>query len=104
MARQGRQIHNPRTGQRMTFVELTDDILRIDTVNPPTTEHEPLHVHPAQESGAEVLSGSLVFEIGGDRRRELRPLSPPWPVLRALSAILAPIARRRGYRARLDLP
>jgi len=177
MARQGQQIHNPRTGQRMTFVELTDDVLRIDTVNPPTTEHEPLHVHPKQVSGTEVLSGSLVFEIRGERRRvaagervevppntphrfyndgdtdarhiqffrpaldiaslfetafaleqqgkvgadgmpaplqlavmvpefgdELRPVSPPWPLLRALSAILAPIARRRGYRARLVLP
>jgi quercetin dioxygenase-like cupin family protein len=177
MARQGQQIHNPRTGQRMTFVELTDDVLRIDTVNPPTTTHEPLHVHPKQESGTELLSGSLVFEIGGERRRlaagesvsippgtphrfyndgdtdahhvqffrpaldiaslfetafaleqqgkvgadgmpaplqlalmvpefgdELRPVSPPRPVLRALSAILSPIARRRGHRARLTLP
>lgn len=177
MAQQGQAIHNPRTGQRMTFVELTDDLLRIETVNPPTAEPEPLHVHPRQESGTEVLSGSLVFEIGGECRRvsagesvsipprtphrfyndgdadarhmqffrpaldiaslfetafaleqqgkvgadgmpsllqlavmvpefgdELRPVSPPWPLLRAVSAILAPIARRRGYRARLDLP
>ena len=35
---------------------------------------------------------------------ELRPVSPPWPLLRVVSAILAPIARRRGYRARLNLP
>jgi quercetin dioxygenase-like cupin family protein len=177
MAKQGQHIENPRTGQRMTFVELTDELLRIDTVNPPTRRHEPLHVHPKQESGTEVLSGSLVFEIGGERRRiaagesvsippntphrfyndgdtdahhiqffrpaldiaslfetafaleqqgkvgadgmpaplqlavmvpefgdELRPVRPPWPVLRALSAVLAPIARRRGYRARLNLP
>lgn len=161
----------------MTFVELTDDVLRIDTVNPPTTEHEPLHVHPSQHSGTEVLSGALVFEMGGVLLRvpagervsippnmphrffndgdtaahhiqffrpaldiaslfetafaleqqgkggadgmppllqlavmvpefgdELRPVSPPWPLLRAVSAILAPIARRRGYRARLELP
>ena len=161
----------------MTFVELTDDVLRIDTVNPPTTEHEPLHVHPKQVSGTEVVSGSLVFEIRSERRRvaagerveippntphrfyndgdtdahhiqffrpgldiaslfetafaleqqgkvgadgmppplqlavmvpefgdELRPVSPPWPLLRALSAVLAPIARRRGYRARVALP
>ena len=177
MASQGQEIQNPRTGQRMTFVELNADVLRIDTVNPPTTEHEPLHVHPRQQSGTEVTSGALMFEMDGERRRvaagesvsippnmphrfyndgdtdayhtqffrpaldiapsfetafaleqqgkigadgmpsllqlavmvpafgdELRPVSPPWPLLRAASAILAPIARRRGYRARLELP
>jgi hypothetical protein len=30
---------------------------------------------------------------------ELRPTSPPWPLQRAMSTILAPIARRRGYSA-----
>ena len=160
----------------MTFVELREELLRIDTVNHPTTEREPAHVHPVQESGAEVTSGSLVFEVGGTERRlgpgesiqipantphrfwndgeedarsvqwfrpaldiasffetfavlaqqnkidrrgmpkpmqlavmvtefsqELRPVSPPWPVVRALGAILGPIARRRGYRARLSV-
>ena len=32
---------------------------------------------------------------------EIRPLSPPWPVLRAVAAVLAPLARARGYRARV---
>jgi hypothetical protein len=35
---------------------------------------------------------------------EIRPVSPPWPVLRAVAALLAPIARRRGYRPRLPGP
>lgn len=39
----------------------------------------------------------MVSEFGD----ELRPVSPPWPVVRALGAILGPIARRRGYRPRL---
>ena len=177
MAHEGQQITNPRTGQRMTFVELREDLLRIDTVNPPTAEREPVHVHPRQESGAEVLEGSLVFEMAGQTRRlgpgdritippntphhfwndeardarsmqffrpaldtaaffetlfalgaqgrlddkgmpvplqlavmvpefgdEIRPVSPPWPVLRAVAALLAPIARRRGYRPRLPGP
>lgn len=159
----------------MTFVELCEEVLRIDTVNPPTAEREPAHVHPVQESGAEVISGSLVFEVEGKERRlgpgetiqipantphrfwndgvedahsvqwfrpaldiasffetfsvlaqqnkidkrgmpkpmqlavmvsefsqEIRPVSPPWPVVRALGAILGPIARRRGYRPRLS--
>jgi hypothetical protein len=42
----------------------------------------------------------MVPELGD----ELRPVSPPWPLLPTLSAILAPIARRRGYRARVELP
>jgi quercetin dioxygenase-like cupin family protein len=63
----GGQISNPRSGQSMTFIEMHEDLLRIETVNPPSTEREPLHVHPCQESGAEVLSGSLVFEVDGVR-------------------------------------
>jgi hypothetical protein len=131
-------------------------------------------MHPQQESGAEVLSGSLVFEVAGDQHRlgagetitvpantphrfwnegneeahsiqffrpaldiasffemmfalaqedkldakgmprplqlavmvpefgnEIRPVSPPWPLLRTLTAVLGPIARLRGYRGRV---
>ena len=152
---------------------MSEDVLRIDSVSPLSDEREPLHVHPRQESGAELLSGSLVFEVDGVQRklapgesisipanaphrfwndgdedahwigsfrpalatadffetlfalaaadkldasgmprplqlavmvpefeREIRPLSPPWPVLRVVAAILAPLARARGYRAR----
>ena len=173
VAYEGQNIFNPRTGQRMTFVELRDELLRIDSVNPPTPEREPLHVHPKQESGAEVRAGTLVFEVAGTQRRvgpgetiriaantphrfwndgsedahstqffrpaldiaaffetlfalaqrdeldakgmprplqlavmvpefgdEIRPASPPWPILKTLTAVLAPVARRRGYRPR----
>ncbi len=158
----------------MTFVDMSEDLLRIDTVNPVTDEREPLHVHPRQESGMELISGSLVFEVDGVQRkmapgdsisvpanvphrfwndgeedahsigyfrpalataeffetlfalaatdrldakgmprllqlavmvpefeREIRPLSPPWPLLRAAALLLGPLARVRGYRARL---
>jgi quercetin dioxygenase-like cupin family protein len=30
---------------------------------------------------------------------EIRPTSPPWPLLRAVTAVLGPIARMRGYSA-----
>ena len=40
----------------------------------------------------------MVREFG----EEIQPVSPPWPLLRMLSAVLAPIARLRGYRARLE--
>jgi mannose-6-phosphate isomerase-like protein (cupin superfamily) len=175
MAHEGQQIFNPRTGQRMTFVELGEKLLRIDSVNPNNAaEREPGHVHPKQESGAEVISGSLMFEVDGAQSRvgpgesisiaantphrfwnegdedahsiqyfkpaldiasffetffalaqqdklndkgmphplqlavlvpefsdELRPLSPPWPVLKALAAVFSPLARARGYRGRI---
>ena len=170
----GQEITNPRTGQRMAFVETGPERLLIDSINPPTEEREPLHVHPKQVSGAKVVSGSLVFEVDGVEQRltggesisipantphrfwtdgeeethsiaffepaleiaaffetlfslaeegkigengmptllqlavmvpefenEIRPLSPPWPVLRLLAAALTPIARARGYRARV---
>jgi hypothetical protein len=160
----------------MTFLEIGPDLLRIDSVNPWSEVQEPLHVHPVQRSGAELLSGSLVFEVDGARRklspgdsisipantphrfwndgkepahsiqflepalesaaffetlftlaaedkldangmpklmqlavmipqfeREIRPVSPPWPVLRALATVIAPIARARGYRALLEI-
>ncbi len=165
------QIHNPRTGQRMRFVERRPEVLRIESVDSPGAEREPVHVHPRQLSGAEVTAGSLVFEVDGRERRlgpgdsiaippgtphrfwndgteparsvqyfepaldsaaffemlfdlaardeldskgmprplqlavmvpefgdEIRPVTPPWPVLRALTAVLGPIARARGYR------
>ncbi len=41
----------------------------------------------------------LVPEFGD----ELRPLSPPWPVLRTLTTLLAPVARAREYRGRIAL-
>ncbi len=174
MVQVGQEISNPRTGQRMKFLEMREDLLRIDSVNPAAVEREPLHVHPYQESGAELISGSLVFEVDGVQRKlapgesiavpantphrfwndgdedahwvgyftpalatadffetlfalaatdkldakgmprplqlavmvpefesEIRPLSPPWPLLRAAAVVLRPLARARGYRARV---
>jgi quercetin dioxygenase-like cupin family protein len=176
MAHVGQEIINPRTGQRLRFVELTERQLRIETVNPPTTEREPLHVHPKQESGCEVAAGSLVWEVAGQRRvvsagesitvpantphrfwnegredarstqfvrpaldtaaffetlfalaqrdqldasgmpkllplmamvgefgDEIRPVSPPWPVLRALAVAIGPLAKVRGHHGRIAL-
>jgi len=62
-------IHNPRTGQRMAFVTETPDLLEIETFNPPGDATEPEHVHPEQESGARLISGSLRFRVDGAERR-----------------------------------
>ena len=72
MARAGDEIVNPRTGQRMVFLETAKEtggeLVRIDSYNPPSPPLEPEHVHPFQESGAEVVSGSLRFRVGGEER------------------------------------
>jgi len=72
VARAGDEISNPRTGQRMVFLETGQEtggeLLRINSYNPPSPPLEPEHVHPFQESGAEVISGSLRFRVGGEER------------------------------------
>lgn len=67
------QIRNPRTGQRMRFLESAEEpaeaVLRIESVNPPSGVPEPEHIHPRQESRAQVLSGTLRFTVAGQERR-----------------------------------
>lgn len=176
MAHAGKEIINPRTGQRMIFLQTAKDtggaLLQIETVNPPHGPAEPAHVHVRQESSAEVLAGVLHFRVRDDERvvragqkivippntphsfwnggeeearaiqefrpalrtedffetlfalardgklndkgmpsllqlavmvpafgEEIRPTSPPWPLLRAITWLLGPIARARGYRS-----
>jgi mannose-6-phosphate isomerase-like protein (cupin superfamily) len=69
-------IHNPRTGQRMRFLQTAADtdggLLRIESINPPTGVAEPEHIHPEQESRAEVIAGALRFYVDG-RERWLGP-------------------------------
>ena len=64
-----REISNPRTGQRMRFTltgaDTGGELLRIESVHPPTNQIEPLHVHPLQESRARVASGALEFLVDG---------------------------------------
>lgn len=65
-------IENPRTGQQMIFRRTAADtggtLLQIETINPPHGPAEPEHVHPAQESSAEVLAGVLHFRVRGEVR------------------------------------
>ena len=73
MSQEHREIRNPRTGQRMRFLltaaDTDGELLRVETVNPPSSVVEPLHVHPHQESRAEVVSGTLRFVVDGRERR-----------------------------------
>ena len=166
------EITNSRTGQQMRFLRAPheEDVLRIESLNPPTGIAEPTHVHPRQESRVEVLQGELIHVIDGSEHRlgpgdtltipagvphcfrnagevdavsvqefrpalkserlfrtlfglanagelndrgmpsllrlavlapafgnEIRVTRPPWPLQRAVFAVLAPVARLRGY-------
>ncbi len=67
MAKQGDKITNTRTGQRMVFLqtgkETNGNLLEIESFNPKSDMREPIHVHPKQESSAEVISGKLHFLV-----------------------------------------
>jgi quercetin dioxygenase-like cupin family protein len=168
------KLVNPRTGQTMIFLQTAADtngeLLQVETINP-RGGSEPEHVHPFQESRAEVLSGMLHFSIRGQQHvvragerivippdtphtfwnegaqearaiqefrpalksedffrsyfrlaqegrldengmpsllqlailvpafaNEIRPTSPPWALLRAITLLLRPIAKARGYQ------
>lgn len=73
MQHRDREIHNPRTGQRMLFRQTAEDtdgaLLQIESVSPPTGVAEPEHVHPNQESRAELIAGTLRFVVDGQERR-----------------------------------
>ena len=68
-----REIFNPRTGQRMRFLltaaDTNGELLRIETLNPPSPVAEPMHVHPHQVTAAEVVSGALRFVVAGRDQR-----------------------------------
>jgi hypothetical protein len=52
----------------MRFLVRSPELLRMETTNPPGGAPEPVHVHPHQESRAEVVSGRLRFDVGGEQR------------------------------------
>jgi quercetin dioxygenase-like cupin family protein len=72
VAKAADEIVNPRTGQRMVFLqtgqETNGGLLRNESYVPPAGDAEPEHTHPFQESGAEVISGSVRFRVGSEER------------------------------------
>ena len=61
-------IENPLTGERISFVAESPELLVMDNVWPPGRRRGGAHVHPAMEERWEVLSGRAAFRIGGDER------------------------------------
>lgn len=72
MVKSGGEILNPRTGQRILFLQTAGntggELLRTENFHPAHSPPEPEHVHPFQESRCEVISGSLRFHIAGVER------------------------------------
>jgi quercetin dioxygenase-like cupin family protein len=52
----------------LTAEDTGGELLRMETTNPPGGDAEPLHVHPRQESRAEMVAGTLRFAVGGADR------------------------------------
>lgn len=72
MAQIGQELVNPRTGQRIRFVETARSSdgarLVLACVSPSSEEREPEHVHPFQTNRFEVQQGLLRFSIAGTER------------------------------------
>jgi mannose-6-phosphate isomerase-like protein (cupin superfamily) len=69
MAQAGDVIHNPKTGQYITFLATSRDtngeVFRAEGRFPPGGYAGVTHIHPLQDEHFEVLAGSAVFEVEG---------------------------------------
>src|SRR5829696_2332119 len=124
VARRGEVLESPINGQRAVFRETAQDtggeLLRLDFFVAPGGFLGNEHLHPKQEERIEVLSGTLCCGLGRDGKTneegsprllqgavmleefedEYRLARPPLPVQKTVLAVLAPIGRLLGYRAR----
>ena len=69
MARKNEIIFNPRTKQKIMFLETAADnngqLLRMECWSPPVNVKEPLHIHPFQMNSFKMLEGALSFFVDG---------------------------------------
>ena len=59
-------IVNPATGEEITFLSETPELLVMQSVWTRPGHRAAAHVHPAMEERWEVLEGRAVFRIGGE--------------------------------------
>jgi len=59
-----REFTNPQTGERVTIVSETPDLLQMDVVWPRPGHRAAAHIHPEMEERYEVVSGTAAFRIG----------------------------------------
>ena len=63
-----REFTNPQTGERVTIVSQTAELLEMDVVWPRPGHRAAEHVHPVMEERYTVLSGTAAFRIAGVER------------------------------------
>jgi mannose-6-phosphate isomerase-like protein (cupin superfamily) len=66
MAHEGQTVENAATGERITFVSITDDLLVMDDVWPRPGHRAIEHVHPEMEERWTVIEGRAAFRIGAE--------------------------------------
>ena len=71
MIRRGDTLHNPVTGERMTFLETAEDTggeyVLIELRAAPNAVVAAAHVHPTQAERFEIVSGRIGLKVDGDR-------------------------------------
>jgi len=69
MAYRNKEIHNPKTGQSITFLQTAKDtngaLLEMRSTYNSFSKEPPAHYHPIQEEDFEVLEGELTVKING---------------------------------------
>jgi quercetin dioxygenase-like cupin family protein len=68
LATPGDELHNPFTGQSITFVEVQPDVLVLESSYRAGGPPAPSHLHPAQDERFEVLSGAVRAVVGSQER------------------------------------
>jgi quercetin dioxygenase-like cupin family protein len=61
----GKEIVNPRTGERIAFRDTGGDVLRFEYTASAGAAGPPEHIHPEQEERFTVTAGSARFRVGG---------------------------------------
>ena len=59
-------IDNPATGERITFLSESPELLVMESVWPRPGDRTAEHVHPGMEERWVVLEGTAAFRIGGE--------------------------------------
>lgn len=68
MPREGDELHNPVTGQRVRFLEVSAEALVVESSYEPGGRRAPAHFHPSQSETFTVLSGAVAFTVAGEER------------------------------------
>ncbi len=75
MAHAGDELLNPVSGQRLVFLQTTEDtkgeLLEVESTYAAGGQQPPVHYHPAQKERFEVLAGTVEILLG-DGVRTLR--------------------------------